>query len=52
MREDAVVEEGDTSTLDDFGPSPDGYRLLPAHPWQLDLVGARPEIRAAFADGG
>ncbi|MFB7442467.1 IucA/IucC family protein [Streptomyces mirabilis] len=51
VREDAVVEEGDTSTLDDFGPSPDGYRLLPAHPWQLDLVGARPEIRAAFADG-
>ncbi|MFD9283046.1 IucA/IucC family protein [Streptomyces mirabilis] len=51
VREDAVVEEGDTSALDDFGPSPEGYRLLPAHPWQLDLVGARPEIRAAFADG-
>ncbi|MFF2511235.1 IucA/IucC family protein [Streptomyces sp. NPDC058086] len=51
VREDAVVEEGDTSALDGFGPAPEGYRLLPAHPWQLDLVGARPEIREAFADG-
>ncbi|MFD7480471.1 IucA/IucC family protein [Streptomyces sp. NPDC059837] len=51
VREDAVVEEGDTSALDDFGPAPEGYRLLLAHPWQLDLVGARPEIQEAFADG-
>ncbi|MER6232147.1 IucA/IucC family protein [Streptomyces sp. NPDC001616] len=26
---------------------PDGYRLLPAHPWQLGLV----DLREAFADG-
>ncbi|MEU9286202.1 IucA/IucC family protein [Streptomyces sp. NPDC048275] len=51
VREDTVVEEGDTTALDTFGEAPPGYRLLPAHPWQLDLVGARPEIRDAFADG-
>ncbi|MHA5054329.1 IucA/IucC family protein [Streptomyces sp. SD15] len=51
VREDTVVEEGDTTALDTFGQAPPGYRLLPAHPWQLDLVGARPEIRDAFADG-
>lgn len=57
VREDAVVEEGDTSALDGFGTGgtlgelPTGYRLLPAHPWQLDLVGARPEIQEAFEDG-
>ncbi|WP_374195837.1 IucA/IucC family protein [Streptomyces sp. ISL-24] len=47
VREDAVVEEGDTSALDTLGQAPPGYRLLPAHPWQLDLVDAAP----AFADG-
>ncbi|MFF4346865.1 IucA/IucC family protein [Streptomyces sp. NPDC001530] len=51
VRQDAVVEEGDTTALDTLGQAPPGYRLLPAHPWQLDLVGARPEIRDAFADG-
>ncbi|MET9411002.1 IucA/IucC family protein [Streptomyces sp. NPDC002935] len=51
VREDAVVEEGDTRPLDALGQAPPGYRLLPAHPWQLDLTGARPAIRDAFADG-
>ncbi|WAU86516.1 IucA/IucC family siderophore biosynthesis protein [Streptomyces sp. Qhu-G9] len=51
LREDACVEDGDTRALDALGEAPPGYRLLPAHPWQLDLVGARPEIRAALADG-
>ncbi|MFJ8535463.1 IucA/IucC family protein [Streptomyces sp. NPDC093591] len=49
VREDAVVEEGDTSALDTLGEAPPGYRLLPAHPWQLDLVGR--ELAGAFADG-
>ncbi|MET7682026.1 IucA/IucC family protein [Streptomyces sp. NPDC005423] len=49
VREDAVVEEGDTSALDALGAAPPGYRLLPAHPWQLDLVGAG--LADAFADG-
>ncbi|WP_443049421.1 IucA/IucC family protein [Streptomyces sp. HD] len=49
VREDAVVEEGDTSALDALGEAPPGYRLLPAHPWQLDLVGR--ELTEAFTDG-
>nr|WSY50489.1 IucA/IucC family siderophore biosynthesis protein [Streptomyces sp. NBC_00886] len=49
LREDAVVEEGDTSALDALAEAPPGYRLLPAHPWQLDLVGAG--LADAFADG-
>ncbi|MEU3277644.1 IucA/IucC family protein [Streptomyces antibioticus] len=49
VREDTVVEEGDISALDALGTAPPGYRLLPAHPWQLDLTGAR--LAPAFADG-
>ncbi|MDX3665143.1 IucA/IucC family protein [Streptomyces europaeiscabiei] len=49
VREDAVVEEGDTTALDALGTAPPGYRLLPAHPWQLDLVGGG--LADAFADG-
>ncbi|MFJ8111938.1 IucA/IucC family protein [Streptomyces sp. NPDC096132] len=49
VREDLVVEEGDTSALDALGTAPPGYRLLPAHPWQLDLTG--PALAPAFADG-
>ncbi|MBC9729509.1 IucA/IucC family protein [Streptomyces sp. TRM68367] len=49
VREDTVVEEGDTCPLDALGTAPPGYRLLPAHPWQLDLAGR--ELAAAFADG-
>ncbi|MFE1248332.1 IucA/IucC family protein [Streptomyces sp. NPDC058766] len=49
LREDTVVEEGDTSALDALGTAPDGYRLLPAHPWQLELAAG--ELEAAFADG-
>ncbi|WP_234048153.1 IucA/IucC family protein [Streptomyces liliifuscus] len=51
LRGDVCVEDGDTGALDALGEAPPGYRLLPVHPWQLDLVGARPEIREAFADG-
>ena len=50
VREDAVVEEGDTSALDALGQAPPGYRLLPAHPWQLDLAAG--ELAPAFATGG
>ncbi|MFJ3982401.1 IucA/IucC family protein [Streptomyces fungicidicus] len=49
LREDAVVEEGDTASLDRLGAAPPGYRLLPAHPWQLDL--AARDLAPAFADG-
>ncbi|GHF60190.1 iron transporter [Streptomyces thermodiastaticus] len=49
VRADLVVEEGDTSALDTLGEAPPGYRLLPAHPWQLDLVGR--DLAGPFADG-
>ncbi|MFD3938634.1 IucA/IucC family protein [Streptomyces sp. NPDC058611] len=60
VRDDQAVEEGGPAAagaidaLADVldGPRPPaGYRLLPAHPWQLELVGARPGVREAFADG-
>ncbi|MEU3100558.1 IucA/IucC family protein [Streptomyces griseoflavus] len=49
LREDTVVEDGDTAALDRLGAAPPGYRLLPAHPWQLDL--AARALAPAFADG-
>jgi siderophore synthetase component len=49
VREDHVAEDGDTSVLDALGTAPPGYRLLPAHPWQLELVGR--ELAEAFTDG-
>jgi siderophore synthetase component len=49
IREDTVAQEGDTTALDALGTAPPGYRLLPAHPWQLDLVGE--ELADAFVDG-
>ncbi|MGW4914379.1 IucA/IucC family protein [Streptomyces sp. NPDC004270] len=52
VRADQVAEEGDTSALDALAAPavvPPGYRLLPAHPWQLDL--AARDLAPAFADG-
>ncbi|WP_202557724.1 IucA/IucC family protein [Streptomyces sp. SID5789] len=49
VREDTVVDEGDTAALDALGQAPPGYRLLPAHPWQLEL--AATALAPAFADG-
>ncbi|MEV4108646.1 IucA/IucC family C-terminal-domain containing protein [Nonomuraea sp. NPDC049695] len=38
-----LVEEGDASALDRLGPPPgDGLALLPAHPWQVELLGGPP----------
>ncbi|MFG2874835.1 IucA/IucC family protein [Streptomyces sp. NPDC048337] len=60
LREDQAAEEGGPAAADALdsladaldGPRPPaGYRLLPAHPWQLDLVGSRSSVREAFADG-
>ncbi|MCX5192664.1 hypothetical protein OOK31_01945 [Streptomyces sp. NBC_00249] len=60
LREDQVAEEGGAraaAAVDALagildGPRPPaGYALLPAHPWQLELVAGRPEVREAFADG-
>ncbi|MDQ0485322.1 siderophore synthetase component [Streptomyces thermodiastaticus] len=49
VREDTLLDEGDTAALDGLGAAPPGYRLLPAHPWQLDL--AADDLAPAFADG-
>lgn len=60
VREDQVAEEGGpaaAAAVDSLaealgGPhAPVGYRLLPAHPWQLDLVAGRPAVREALEDG-
>ncbi|MFF1508441.1 IucA/IucC family protein [Streptomyces sp. NPDC058326] len=51
VREDAVVEDGDTRALDALGEAPPGYRLLPAHPWQLELSDRATRVRTAFAEG-
>ncbi|MDO0925071.1 IucA/IucC family protein [Streptomyces sp. TG1A-8] len=49
VRGDQVAEEGDTAALDALGTAPPGYRLLPAHPWQLGLLTR--DLAPAFADG-
>ncbi|TKA12190.1 IucA/IucC family protein [Actinacidiphila oryziradicis] len=47
-----VAEEsavpGATAVLDRLRPVPDGYRLLPAHPWQYELLSGHPQLRAAL----
>ncbi|WP_329187377.1 IucA/IucC family protein [Actinacidiphila glaucinigra] len=48
VRADLLAGEGDTAVLDRLHPDvPEGYRVLPAHPWQLALLGDLP----AFHDG-
>ncbi|KAB8183313.1 iron transporter [Nonomuraea phyllanthi] len=50
VREDVLAEGGDVSVLDAMGQAPDGYRVLPAHPWQLELL--RPAFGAELIDLG
>ncbi|MBT2457577.1 IucA/IucC family protein [Streptomyces sp. ISL-86] len=46
------AEECATDPLDRLHPDvPDGYRLLPAHPWQYEMLREHPELRAAFDRG-
>jgi siderophore synthetase component len=45
VRADLLAEDGDPSALDCLGSAPDGYRVLPAHPWQLGLLGDLPALR-------
>jgi siderophore synthetase component len=42
---------GADTVLDRLRPVPDGYRLLPAHPWQYELLREHPLLRAAIARG-
>ncbi|MFE2108514.1 IucA/IucC family protein [Kitasatospora sp. NPDC059463] len=45
------VDPAATALLDGLGGVPDGYRLLPAHPWQYRLVGDHPLLRGALERG-
>ncbi|MCG5216623.1 IucA/IucC family protein [Streptosporangium soli] len=49
VREDLLAARGDTAALDRLGTAPPGYALLPAHPWQLDLLG--PALDGPLGDG-
>ncbi|MGW6023659.1 IucA/IucC family protein [Streptomyces sp. NPDC055099] len=53
VRDHLIAEEsarpGATAPLDRLGPVPEGYRLLPVHPWQYDLLREHPGLRAALA---
>ncbi|MFH8484395.1 IucA/IucC family protein [Streptomyces longisporoflavus] len=52
VREHLVAEEtarpGATAPLDRLGSVPHGYRLLPVHPWQYDLLRRHPGLCAAL----
>ncbi|MEV4164124.1 IucA/IucC family protein [Nonomuraea dietziae] len=50
VRQDVLAQEGDASALDLAGVAPQGYALLPAHPWQLDLL--RPHLDDRLIDLG
>ncbi|MFI1383558.1 IucA/IucC family protein [Embleya sp. NPDC020886] len=55
VRSELIAQErlaaADTAVLDRLGPVPAGYTLLPAHPWQFDLLAEHPRLRAALAAG-
>jgi siderophore synthetase component len=53
VRGAALDSDGDTTALDRLGapPAPDGYCILPAHPWQLRLLADQSCLRQAFRDG-
>ncbi|MFF8955533.1 IucA/IucC family protein [Streptomyces sp. NPDC014894] len=52
VREELIAEEcaepSAAAPLDRMRPVPDGYRLLPAHPWQYEQLRERPALRAAL----
>jgi siderophore synthetase component len=53
VRRDLLRGQGDTTGLDRLGspPTPPGYAVLPAHPWQLRLLGRQPWLTSALRDG-
>nr|WP_142214894.1 IucA/IucC family protein [Streptomyces sp. SLBN-118] len=55
VREQLIVQEsaepGATDPLDRLHAVPAGFRLLPAHPWQYELLHGHPALRAALAQG-
>ncbi|MFF8268111.1 IucA/IucC family protein [Streptomyces sp. NPDC016562] len=47
-----TAAEGAVEALDRLRADvPEGYRLLPAHPWQYEMLSEHPELRAAFDRG-
>lgn len=49
IRSELIAEDGDLAALESLGPAvPDGYRLLPVHPWQLSLLSSRPVLGQAL----
>ncbi|MEU3355831.1 IucA/IucC family protein [Streptomyces sp. NPDC037389] len=50
VREDCLGD-GALTALDRQGAVPDGYALLPAHPWQYGMLAGHPVLRAALARG-
>lgn len=46
-----TAEPGAAAPLDRLRPVPDGYRLLPVHPWQHELLAGHPALRAALDRG-
>ncbi|MFC9245941.1 IucA/IucC family protein [Streptomyces sp. NPDC057136] len=55
VRDHLIAEEstgaGATGALDRLHPVPEGYRLLPVHPWQYELLHEHPALRERL-DGG
>ncbi|MEJ8655411.1 IucA/IucC family protein [Streptomyces sp. MS1.AVA.4] len=45
------AEPGAAGPLDRLGQVPEGYQLLPCHPWQYELLRDHPELRAALGRG-
>ncbi|MBY8884097.1 iron transporter [Streptomyces sp. PTM05] len=45
------AEPGADAAIDRLRPVPAGHRLLPVHPWQFELLGETPLLRAAIARG-
>jgi siderophore synthetase component len=50
VRQDSVAP-GDLTALDRLRPVPAGYRLLPVHPWQFDLLRHNATLGTALRDG-
>jgi siderophore synthetase component len=49
VRTEVLDADGDSSALDRLGApaAPAGYKVLPAHPWQLQLLDGQPWLRRA-----
>ncbi|HSA51644.1 MAG TPA: IucA/IucC family protein [Yinghuangia sp.] len=50
VREESARDDA-LDPVDRLRPVPDGYRLLPVHPWQFDLLTQNQALRRALADG-